>query len=247
MALNRSRLRWMETALVAVALGVASSATAGAVSGQGTWETTLQGRDLDGNLATAEAYYDTALGITWLANANHADSRMDWYEANGWVGTLSFDGTGGWRLPTWTDLGPPDCNYGFSGADCGFNMDVASGEMVHMFYVTLGNLAYYDTSGVEAQPGWGLGNSGPFENLQADRYWTSETFPGNVYSAIHFDFSTGEQYVTAKTALGNAADQYAWAVHSGDVGVPIPEPGTVWMCAAGLIALGWAARRRARA
>jgi hypothetical protein len=34
------------------------------VSGQGTWETTLQGRDLAGNAATIEAYYDTTLNIT---------------------------------------------------------------------------------------------------------------------------------------------------------------------------------------
>ena len=30
----------------------------------------LLGRDLDGNLSTAEAYYDTVLGITWLGDAN---------------------------------------------------------------------------------------------------------------------------------------------------------------------------------
>lgn len=40
------------------------------VSGQGTWETTLQGRDLDGNAATFEAYYDTVLDITWLADTD---------------------------------------------------------------------------------------------------------------------------------------------------------------------------------
>lgn len=48
------------------------TAQAVSVSGQGTWESTLQGRDLDGNLATFEAYYDTVLGITWLADANYA-------------------------------------------------------------------------------------------------------------------------------------------------------------------------------
>ena len=46
------------------------------VSGQGTWETTLQGRDLDGNAATFEAYYDTVLDITWLADANAAGTTM---------------------------------------------------------------------------------------------------------------------------------------------------------------------------
>ncbi len=38
----------------------------------GTTHAALQGRDLDGNLATFEAYYDTVLDITWLADANYA-------------------------------------------------------------------------------------------------------------------------------------------------------------------------------
>jgi hypothetical protein len=46
-----------------------SPADATGISGQGTWETTLQARDLDGNQSTAEAYYDTDLNITWLADA----------------------------------------------------------------------------------------------------------------------------------------------------------------------------------
>ena len=39
------------------------------VPGQGTWETTLQARNLDGD-TTTDAFYDTALSITWLRNAN---------------------------------------------------------------------------------------------------------------------------------------------------------------------------------
>lgn len=57
-------------------LGALGPAHAAGVSGQGTWETTLQGRDLDGNTANGyEAYYDTVLNITWLANANLAASN----------------------------------------------------------------------------------------------------------------------------------------------------------------------------
>lgn len=239
-------------AFVAFILGLCGPSLAGAVgvSGQGTWESTLEGRDLDGNVSTAEAWYDTVLGITWLADANYAETsgyavRMDWYEAGSWISALTIGGIGGWRLPTWTDMGPFDCNHGFSGTDCGYNVDTSSGEMAHMHYVTLGNLAFYDTSGNGEQPGWGLTNTGPFANLQAFRYWTSETFPGNVYSAVYFAFDTGEQYVSAKTALGGVADQYAWAVHAGDVGVPVvPEPGTLWLCGTALAALGGAGRRR---
>lgn len=42
----------------------ASLAQAAPIPGQGTWETTLQGRDLDGNFGSFEAYYDTVLDIT---------------------------------------------------------------------------------------------------------------------------------------------------------------------------------------
>ncbi len=41
----------------------------------GAAQASLQGRDADGNAANGfEAYYDNVLGITWLADANHAYS-----------------------------------------------------------------------------------------------------------------------------------------------------------------------------
>src|SRR3989344_3850600 len=92
--------RWAATALIVVALGATSLAHAASVSGQGTWETTLQGRDLDGNLSTFEAYYDTVLNITWLANANYAGTAMTWANANTWASGLNINGVTGWRLPT---------------------------------------------------------------------------------------------------------------------------------------------------
>ena len=57
--------------------GVAQSA---AVSGQGTWETTLQARDVDAN-GVVDAYYDTVLDITWLADANYVQTSG--YDADG--------------------------------------------------------------------------------------------------------------------------------------------------------------------
>jgi hypothetical protein len=49
--------------LAAASVAMASPAAhAVGVSGQGPWETTLLARDLDGNAATAEAYYDTDFG-----------------------------------------------------------------------------------------------------------------------------------------------------------------------------------------
>ena len=55
--------------LLAAALAAVSAAHAVPVPGQGTWETTLQARDIDGD-GTVDAWYDTALDLTWLADAN---------------------------------------------------------------------------------------------------------------------------------------------------------------------------------
>src|SRR3989344_1744726 len=122
-------LRWVATALFVVASSVSTIAHAAAVSGQGTWETTLQGRDLDGNLSTFEAYYDTALNITWLVDGNYAqtsgydtDGLMLWSAANTWAAGMNPYGSGitGWRLPTMVDIGTTGCQYSYAGGtDCG--------------------------------------------------------------------------------------------------------------------------------
>src|SRR3989304_736892 len=107
--------RWAATALFVVALGASTLANAAAVNGQGTWETTLQGRDLDGNLSTFEAYYDTALLITWLANANYAGTAMTWANANTWASGLNINGYTGWRLRRRREQGKPALQQRFTG------------------------------------------------------------------------------------------------------------------------------------
>lgn len=37
----------------------------------------LQARDLDGNASTTEAFYDTALNLTWVANGNLFKTQYD--------------------------------------------------------------------------------------------------------------------------------------------------------------------------
>ena len=64
------RLKRILTCLAAVAAAV-TLAHAAPRPGQGSWQDTLQARDLDGNFGNgAEAYFDTALNITWLADVN---------------------------------------------------------------------------------------------------------------------------------------------------------------------------------
>jgi len=205
-------------------------AHAGGVSGQGTWETTLQGRDLDGDFATAEAYYDRVLNITWLADANNSGIKMDWTTANSWAAGLDpySSGITGWRLPTVMDTGAPGCDGTNAGTDCGYNVQTTSGsppypavtvysEMASMFHDTLGNKSYLDPSGVY-QPDYGLTNTGPFDNIQADAYWSGTEFGIYPDTALNFYFSGGFQIDTNKSYT-----YYAWAVHSGDVGVPVTE------------------------
>jgi hypothetical protein len=60
----------------------------------GAAQASLQGRDADGNAANGfEAYYDNVLGITWLADANHAYSSG---QAAGSFGAMTWTATQAW-------------------------------------------------------------------------------------------------------------------------------------------------------
>ncbi len=249
----------------------------------GTWETTLQARDLDGNLSTVEAWYDTTLDITWQANANLAvsnafglnynsnlgpysgdpsgydgyvntDGTMNWPGAMLWIdamNTANYLGYNGWRLPTMTDTNAPGCDNANSGTDCGYNVQTGSAattvysEMASMFYDTLGNLAYLDTSG-KVQSNNGLKNTGLFENVVSNYYWSGLEYAPNTDDAWVFDFASGKQNGYWKNG---GVPIYAWAVHDGDIGAataPVPLPAAVWLFGGGLIGLiGVAGKRRA--
>lgn len=244
--------RWAGAALVVITLSISSVANAASVSGQGTWETTLQARTFDGT--TIGGYYDTALDITWLADANYAGTTMFWDPAMSWAASLDINGITGWRLPTTSPVNGSGFNDTFSSdgsTDVGFNMSApstvyagsTSSEMAHMYYVTLGNLALSDISG-GLQPGWGLTNTGPFSNVQPYLYWSATEYAIAAGSAWTFLFYSGQQDITYKQN-----DLNAWAVHSGDVGAAVssvPVPAAAWLFGSGLIGLFRMAKRKAR-
>lgn len=237
----RIHFRRAAAVLFVVASCASTLAHAAAVSGQGDWETTLQARYFDNN-ATVDGYYDTTLGITWLANANYAGTTMNWSTANTWAAGLNFNGITGWRLPTTIDVGNNGCSYTnpYQGVDCRYNITTHS-EMSHMFYVTLGNKAYYSTTGTAAQPGWGLTNTANFTGVQAYDYWSGTEYAPDTALAWGFGFGLGGQFDRVKSV-----GIYAWAVHSGDVGAtsPVPVPAAVWLFGSGLVGLIGFARRR---
>lgn len=218
---------------------------------------------LEGRLAATpggtdyQAYYDTEANLTWLADANAAvgsaydtvspgTGRMNWADANAWVGSLVVGGVGNWRLPNTIDVGNDGLTYSngnyYTGVDAVYNMTTHS-EMSNMWYNVLGNLAYCDTSGNCPQTGWSLNiNAGPFSNLQANVYWSATEYApySEVYAWV-FGTGYGDQFNAGKNGHYNA-----WAVQSGDVSA-VPVPSAVWLLGSGLVGLIGVVRKQSRA
>jgi hypothetical protein len=221
------------------------------VSGQGTWETTLQARDInvDGKV---DAYYDTVLNVTWLANADApryqywatgapvaaADGTLTAVEARSWVATLNVFGNTGWRLPIVNVTDPLGAvRNQYNGSDSFYNVRTISpdgtkvySEFAHLFYVTLGNRSDCDTVGncEEVERGRFV-NTGPFENLGGlnNGYWHLE---GNLPEG--YLGGREEPFWYRWWAFGNFhGDQQQTgigdrllAVRSGDVVITGPSP-----------------------
>ena len=187
----------------------------------------LEGRDLNGSAGSFEAYYDTDLDITWLADAN-VNGQMIWDDANTWAANLSFtDGISvydNWRLPTALNqdgTGPCDAGYNCTGS-----------EMGHLFYSELGGTALQSIL-TSADP-----DLAKFTNLQAYYYWSATEFAPSTGYAWNFRMNVGSQYASYKSS-----GFYALAVSPGDVGA-VPEAESWAMLLAGLGLVGAATRRR---
>jgi len=217
-----------KSSIFAAGLLAASLAHSAGVPGQGDWETSLLGRDLDGNLANGfEAYYDSSLNISWLAMAQAPAGNLSWAAAKSWAAGLSVGWVSGWRLPGLNVGGDGACHFATSGSDCGYNVNVANSELAHLFYVTLGNRSTVAPGG-GPQSGGGLTNTGPFSGMLEGDYWTGSAYaPAFEDYAWFFNTGAGLQMQTRQTFT-----LAAWAVHDGDVAT-VPEPKT-W----GLILLG---------
>lgn len=260
-------MRTLKTWGAALALmAMAGAAQAASVPGLGTWEATLQARDMNGD-TVVDAYYDTALNITWVANANAGagsrfddgssttDGRMTWVNANAWAESLDVLGVTGWRLPTVSPIngisfnenpsnnGSTDSGYAKTGVGWG-----TASELGHLYYVTLGNKGYCTPDDAlpsqvdpcAVQSGWGLGNTGPFTDLQSFSYWSgtaSAPFPIGAWAFVTL--------VGSQNADNKSNSLYAVAVRAGDVAA-IPEPPAVVLALAGLVVVVMKRRQRRR-
>lgn len=219
-----------------------SGASAGPVAGQGTWETTLKARDLNGD-GIVDAWFDSTLNITWLEHANlsntndmggvvgiEPDGEIKWNTSIAYVGKMNssaYLGQTGWRLPRHVDIGNDGCPSGMttSGGDCSWNPDPETGEMAHMFLKTLANTTLHDPVTGTIRCGSFLcfpGNTGPFYDLRAaSNYWYGQE---NVIYA---------RQAWSMAPVGSQLPQWKgythpiWPVLDGDVGVHVVESLTV--------------------
>ncbi|MCV2354633.1 PEP-CTERM sorting domain-containing protein [Paucibacter sp. B2R-40] len=232
-----------------VAIALASFAVSG--QAKGTWETTLQARDIDQDGVT-DAYFDSTLNVTWLKDWNYAKSTgyagangsggMSWLSAKTWAENLSIGGYSDWRLPKMTPVNGVSFNYAFTQdgtsdqgyANTGVGWGLAS-EIGHLYYVSLGHSKFSP----ENYPG--NSDNRPFQNMFAgSMYWIDHEDAPNPSRAFRFWLGYGEQSSSVKELQFAAV-----AVRDGDVAA-VPEPQTYALMLAGLGLIAGIARRRTK-
>ncbi len=213
----------------------------GTEPGRGTWVRTLHARDLNLDGET-DAFYDTALDITWLRNAAYI-YRQPWDIAVSAAADFEIGGFKHWRLSNMIDVGGDGCNFG-SGTDCAFNPLTLSGgitysELAHLWYVTLGNRSTVSgPGGAPALPDAGFVNVGGFQNFEIWFMWTGLKYAPDPDQAWYLGTEAGFQGAQRKSAGG-----LGMLVHDGDLR-PVPLPGTA-LSLSGALAVLLLRRRRA--
>lgn len=140
--------------------------------------------------------YDAVRNITWYSPS---PSNMTWSEAMSWAENLTIGGATDWRLPTALD---EKGNYPL------YEYNVVGSEMGHLYYESLGNIAYGPLTNIDL-----------FTNLQPVNYWSGTTTSSFAGNAFVFNFGNGRQGHADKNLYTGF---FALAVHSGYVHAPIP-------------------------
>lgn len=196
----------------------------------------MQSRGMDSN--GNQLFYDSQKNITWYDYSDgHGTSSYE--NELQWVSTLvvhvGSTQITNWRLPTST---AGASTYGYDGSTtAGFN--ITSSEMGNLYYISLGKIGAYDTSGNYRDPAnWLNADYLPFKNIMPGMYFTSTPDLRQLDVPYFFYFYSGYQF-----APNSPYGAYAIAVHDGDIS-SIPEPTHSVLFLAGFITLLVARNRR---
>jgi Protein of unknown function (DUF1566) len=166
-----------------------------------------------------EAVYDTANDVTWLANANLAqtksfgvsginpDGSMSWTTAQEWIAAMNaanYLGSRHWSLPA-SKLPDDTCSQMPKAAAFGY--DCVGSQMGYLYYHELGGVKG-STIQLQHDASYRL-----FNNFQPYLYWSSTLWTRVPNSAFSFSFGNGFQ---GTNVFVNA--MYAMAVAPGKVG-----------------------------
>lgn len=200
---------------------------------------------------SGQAVYDDDRNITWIADANLANTStfgvagigangtMDFATANQWIAGMNaanYLGYHDWRLPA---TAQPDSSCASQDAGIGYGYNCNGSEYGHLFYTE-----WAGTQGTVGPGTAAIGNIQNFKlfsnvqrNSTPSTYWSGTSF--NASNAWTFDFSNAEQRLGSKASL----TINAWAVRDGDVS-PVPVPPALWLFGSGLLGLVGIAKKK---
>jgi hypothetical protein len=194
--------------------------------GQGTWESTLSGRDVSGHAVAADStdavfLYDSALNLTWLRDTA-AYGPKGWDEAMAFAAGLTINGFGGWRLPTLIEPGGCDgrllngCTVGYAAMSSG----TVFSELMYLWNVELANAPGLDFASI---------NVGTFQNLDVAGYPHNSRWIGVQALDRPGPDPSWTLYMQTGTHVADFHPGDRWdfmLVREGDVGL-VPEPGSL--------------------